>query len=586
MQLPSSSNAPEGARDERFDGLVRMARRHFGVRAALLTTGNRGLQQVCACDGWTLVDPLPDGHLPLFHVTQTDALLVVPDIHRDEHVRNHDLVKVLPGLRFLAACSLPGADGALFGVLYLLHDQPRDLDVEQHQGLRDLAELAAGVLVREESDRRELERLQESERRLAPAIAGSGTGIWDRNAVTGEIHYSTGWKALLGYADHEVGNRIEESYTRVHPDDLAYVQATIQAHFERRTEAYEVEHRLRCRDGSYKWVCSRGKVVERDEFGKPLRMVGTTTDITAMRALSEKMQQTAALMTDLTNEIPGMVFQYRRRLDGHSYFSYVSAGVREIYGLTPEQLEQSADALHAIIHPDDLALYLGSLEASARDLKPWHLEYRVQLPGCGASWRQGDARPRPLADGSVLWHGFITDITERKLIEAELQVFATTDSLTQLSNRRHFMQQLESELARVQRSVGYCAAILMFDLDHFKSINDRWGHSVGDLALRHFSAILCAQLRRTDAAGRMGGEEFAVALSNASVGEAMIFAQRVQQELDRTPLPHGDERLALAVSVGIATIHPTDVSAEATLSRSDMALYRAKRGGRNRIECH
>ncbi|GLZ87146.1 hypothetical protein Pres01_31970 [Metapseudomonas resinovorans] len=586
MQLPSSSNAPEGVRDERFNGLVRMARRHFDVRAALLITGDSDLQRVRACDGWTLAAPLPNGLLPPFFAAHGDALLVLPDISTDEELCNHELVRALPDLRFFAACPLPGVDSAPFGTLYLLHDQPRDLDIDQQQGLRDFAELAAGVLAREESDRRELERLRESERRLAPAIAGSGTGIWDRNTVTGEIHYSTGWKALLGYADHEVGNRIEESYTRVHPDDLAYVQATIQAHFERRTEAYEVEHRLRCRDGSYKWVCSRGKVVERDENGKPLRMVGTTTDITAMRALSEKMQQTAALMTDLTNEIPGMVFQYRRRLDGHSYFSYVSAGVREIYGLTPERLEQSADALHAIIHPDDLALYLGSLETSARDLKPWHLEYRVLLPDCGASWRQGDARPRPLADGSVLWHGFITDITERKLIEAELQVFATTDSLTQLSNRRHFMQQLEGELARVQRSAGYCVAILMFDLDHFKAINDRWGHSVGDLALRHFSSILCAQLRRTDAAGRMGGEEFAVALSNASVEEATIFAQRVQQELSSTPLPHGDEHLALAVSVGIATIHPTDSSAEVTLSRSDMALYRAKRGGRNRIECH
>ncbi|AOE83116.1 diguanylate cyclase [Pseudomonas sp. TCU-HL1] len=139
------------------------------------------------------------------------------------------------------------------------------------------------------------------------AIAGSGTGIWDRNAVTGEIHYSTGWKAMLGYAEHEVGNRIEESYRRVHPADLDYVKATIQAHFDQRTDAYEVEHRLRCRDGSYKWVCSRGKVVERDEAGNPLRMIGTTTDITAMRAMSEQVKQTAELMTDLTNEIPGMV---------------------------------------------------------------------------------------------------------------------------------------------------------------------------------------------------------------------------------------------------------------------------------------
>jgi diguanylate cyclase (GGDEF)-like protein/PAS domain S-box-containing protein len=421
---------------------------------------------------------------------------------------------------------------------------------------------------------------------MALAIAGSGTGIWDRNVATGEIHYSSGWKALLGYADHEVGNRIEESYTRVHPADLDYVKATIAAHLEQRTAAYEVEHRLRCRDGRYKWVCSRGKVVERDGAGKPLRMIGTTTDITAMRTLAERLQQSAALMTDLTNEIPGMVFQYRRQPDGESAFSYVSAGAEVICGLSAEQLLRDAQALPALVHPDDRAAYLASFEASARQLTPWRLEFRLQLPGQALAWRQGEACPRRLEDGSVLWHGFITDVTERKQIEAELQAFATTDFLTQLANRRHFMQLLDAELARLQRSPGQCATILMFDLDHFKAINDRWGHSVGDQALRHFAAILCAQLRKTDAAGRMGGEEFAAVLSDADLHQARHFAQRIQGELAKTPILHGGEQIFLSVSVGISALRAADASAEAALSRSDIALYCAKRGGRNRIECH
>ncbi|MDH4609070.1 diguanylate cyclase [Pseudomonas sp. BN102] len=588
MQPLCSLQAPESANDERFDGLARLARRHFGVMAALVTTGTEDRQQVRTCDGLAAGNTL---RLGSFGEPRggAEALLVVPDVHCDERFRDHDLVVAAPHVRFLAACPLLAPDGAVFGMLYLLHDQPRDLDLTQQHVLRELAEVAAGLLAREEADarlRRDLDTLRESESRMALAIDGSGTGIWDRNVATGEMHYSKGWKALLGYAEHEVGNRIEESYTRVHPADLGYVKATIQAHFEQRTAAYEVEHRLRCRDGSYKWVCSRGKVVERDAAGMPLRMIGTTTDITAMRVMSEQVKQTAELMTDLTNEIPGMVFQYRHLAYGRSFFTYASAGVRDIYGLTPEQLMANTDTLHAIIHPDDLAPYLASLDACARDLRPWHLEYRVQLPERGISWRQGDARPRRLDDGSVLWHGFITDITERKQIEAELQVFATTDSLTQLSNRRHFMQQLETELARVQRSASHCATILMFDLDYFKAINDRWGHSVGDQALRHFAAILCAGLRKTDAAGRMGGEEFAVVLSDTTLDQAINFARRIQGELARAPVLHADEHIPLAVSVGIAAIHATDQTAEATLSRSDMALYRAKRGGRNRIECH
>ncbi|GJN55913.1 hypothetical protein TUM20286_56650 [Pseudomonas tohonis] len=531
-------------------------------------------------------DALPDLHIPLRSDAHVDSLLLAPDINSDERLRNHPLTKTFPSLRFLAACPLEAPGGGQLGLLYLLHDQPRELNAEQQNGLREFAQLAVAVLLLKESDRSQLELPSENERRKALAIATSGTGVWDRNVLTGEVHYSSSWKALLGYTNDEIGNDVSEAYTRIHPADFAYVLAVYQEAIDGRTEVFEVEHRLRCRDGSYKWVCSRGKVVECDGAGKPVRMVGTTTDVTTMYTLSEQIQLNAALLTDLTNEVPGMVFQSRRHVHGKYSFSYVSAGALDIYRLSPEQLMQDADMLHLIIHPDDLAAYLSSLEASARDLKPWHLEYRVLLPGEGAAWRQGGARPRQLADGSVLWHGIITDITERKLIEAELQVLASTDSLTQLSNRRHFMRHLECELMRVQRSAGYPAVILMFDLDHFKAINDRWGHSVGDLALQHFSATLRKQLRRTDAAGRMGGEEFAVVLSNACVDEAKIFAQRIQDELAITPVVHGDERLTLAVSVGIACLDSTDISAEASLSRSDKALYCAKRAGRNRIECY
>lgn len=587
MQPLYSNDAPASANDERFDGLLRLARRHFDVMAALLLTGGEGRQQVRACAGLGAIQLARLG--PLGDWACADALHLVADAQSDVSLRDHRLVVAAPYLRFFAACPLPAPDGGVFGRLCLLDDRPRVLDAAQQQALHEFAGLALELLGRDEADaqqRQEIAALRESERRMALAIAGSGTGIWDRNVATGEIHYSSGWKALLGYADHEIGNRIEESYTRVHPADLDYVKATIAAHLEQRTAAYEVEHRLRCRDGRYKWVCSRGKVVERDGAGNPLRMIGTTTDITAMRTLSERLQQSAALMTDLTNEIPGMVFQYRRGPGGESAFSYVSAGVEALCGLTAEQLLRDAQALQALVHPDDQALYLASFEESARQLTPWHLEFRLQLPGQALSWRQGEACPRRLEDGSVLWHGFMTDVTARKQIEAELQAFATTDFLTQLANRRHFMHLLAAELARLQRNPGQCATILMFDLDHFKAINDRWGHSVGDQALRHFAAILRAQLRKTDAAGRMGGEEFAVVLGETDLDKAMSFALRIQSELARAPILHAGEPIFLAVSVGISSLSAADASVETALSRSDIALYCAKRGGRNRIECH
>ena len=120
------------------------------------------------------------------------------------------------------------------------------------------------------------------------ALEASGTGVWDRNVVTGEIRYSASWFKLLGYAAKPRSHKIEIAYGRVHPDDLDHVKATMQAHFDGETENYEVEHRLLCKNGAYKWVLSRGKVISRDTEGRALRMTGTTTDITRLRALQAK----------------------------------------------------------------------------------------------------------------------------------------------------------------------------------------------------------------------------------------------------------------------------------------------------------
>ncbi|SEI77689.1 PAS domain S-box-containing protein/diguanylate cyclase (GGDEF) domain-containing protein [Pseudomonas linyingensis] len=582
-----SPDATPPVADERFDGLTRLAKRHFGVAVALIMRIDADRQRLVSCAGPP--GGQKPGDLPFSeHSLFGDGMLVVPDTHTDERFRHHPLVIDNPCMRFYAACPLLAADGSTIGVFVLLDDQPQALDGGQRECFRDLARLAAASV---ESDRAaarlqaDTADLRDRERRMALAIAGSGTGIWDRNVQTGEIHYSSGWKAILGYADAEVGNRIEDSYQRIHPDDLAYVQATIQAHFEGKTEGYAVEHRIRCKDGRYKWISSRGKVVSRDREGRPLRMIGTTTDITAMHALSERLQQSVDLLTNLTNEVPGLVFQYRRWPTGESLFSYASAGIQSIYEVTPEQVADSDAMIDALIHPDDLPAYRAALDASATSLTPWDLEYRVRLPRQGLRWRHGAAQPRRLEDGSTLWHGFITDVTERKRIEAELLEFATTDFLTQLPNRRHLMTQIEAELARMQRSAGHCAAVLMCDLDHFKSINDRWGHATGDLALRHFADILRAQLRKSDMAGRVGGEEFAVILSGANLTEATAFARRVQQQLAQNPLQHGDQCIAMTLSIGIAVLTASDTSVDAALSRSDMALYRAKSSGRNRIEC-
>ncbi|VWB09919.1 sensor domain-containing diguanylate cyclase [Burkholderia metallica] len=579
----SADRQPARAPLPELDAVCRVARAHFGAAGAFIAHTEAGAQRVLAADG-ALPDPLCADGLPS---------RVEPALAADARFAPHDTNTDAPcdgtsrrSLRIVAASDLSASDGATLGTLCIVDDQPSALDTARRALLRDLAALAASALARalEAAALRERLRSVEEHGTLTTlALTESGTGVWDRNVETGEIHYSPAWKAILGYAPHELGTRIEDAYERLHPDDVDDVKAAMLAHFERRTDCYAVEHRIRCKDGTYKWIVSRGKVIARDRNGRALRMVGTTTDITALRELAARLRDSAALVADLTDQVPGLVFQLRQAADGRRFFSYASAGVRDIYELTPEQIAHSAQAVETRIHPADLAAYRQSLHDSSVRLTPWRLEYRVLLPGQGLRWREGDARPQRTADGGTVWHGFITDATDRKHIEAELHRMATTDHLTQLSNRHAFMRQSEAALRNV-RATGFAAAVLMLDLDHFKALNDRWGHPVGDRALRHFARLLLAETGPDDVVGRVGGEEFAVVLPKADLDAALAFAQRVQQRAMHARLVHEDQQVALTVSIGIDAMRTSDFGAYQPLSRADKALYLAKARGRNRIE--
>lgn len=546
--------------------LLRLARAHFGAESALIVVSAASGPYLFGIEG-PLPIPLPGD----------------PFAARAGHLPDLDLC----GTR--AACALRAADGTRLGALLLIAPAPHTPDFPA--ALNDIAALAGPALDRALRDHacarpEPVACAPFAHDLVALALNGSGTGIWDRDVATGEIRYSPEWKAILGYAPHELSTRIEDAVDRLHPDDRAYVQAQMREHFEGGTGRYEVEHRIRCKDGRYKWICSRGKVVSRDGAGRALRMVGATTDITALRETAARLQQSIDLITHLTDEVDGLVFQYRETADGCPHFSYVSRGIEQIYELDPARAAISAEAVEARIDPRDLAAYRQSLRESAATLTPWRLEYRVLLPRQGLRWRHGEARPQRLPDGGTLWHGFVSDTTERKRIEAELHELATIDHLTDLANRRDFLAQSAAELARLRRAGHGEAAVLMLDLDHFKSLNDRWGHALGDHALRHFARLMRDEARSADIVGRIGGEEFAIVLPGLGIEAAMAFGLRLQRHVGAAPLEFSGQCIGLTVSIGVDRMTAADLGVDQVLSRCDKALYLAKARGRNRIERH
>ena len=165
--------------------------------------------------------------------------------------------------------------------------------------------------------------------------------------------------------------------------------------------------------------------------------------------------------------------------------------------------------------------------------------------------------------------------------EARLLKQATLDPLTGLSNRGHFQTLVSNELARCQRS-GAPVAVMLCDVDHFKQVNDRCGHAVGDLALVHVAKILSANLRECDVLARWGGEEFLALLPDSSLQAAHAAAERIRAAIEAHPLAIDGTPITITLSFGVAQLHGSHDLQDAT-ARADKALYDSKRAGRNRV---
>lgn len=181
--------------------------------------------------------------------------------------------------------------------------------------------------------------------------------------------------------------------------------------------------------------------------------------------------------------------------------------------------------------------------------------------------------------------GVMQDITERKKLEAELKKQANTDYLTGCASRRHFLECASQEFSRIQRYGGEMS-VLMFDLDYFKAINDKYGHQSGDIVLKKFVQVCRHMLRDVDVIGRIGGEEFAAILPETGRVQAVEVAKRLCQSFAETPISlEGHEAIHFTVSIGVASLLKGDSQFDSILNRADKGLYQAKREGRNRVVC-
>lgn len=266
--------------------------------------------------------------------------------------------------------------------------------------------------------------------------------------------------------------------------------------------------------------------------------------------------------------------------------TFINPAAQKMLGYAPEEVV--GNNLHALIHAQraDGSPY----DESACPIALTLADGQVRSLEESLRRRDGTSFPVQMTVSPIRENGVCTgavvvfhDISELKEKEAALTWLASTDTLTGLANRRHFIAQLEAEIHRWQRT-GFTSALLMVDLDWFKRINDTWGHAAGDEVLRHFAEVLRRSLRRVDLPGRVGGEEFAVLLPGSSAEDALVAAERLRRNIENEPAMTSFGTIPFTVSIGATLLITGDDSPDQPLLRADRALYRAKAAGRNRVD--
>ncbi|GAB2180898.1 hypothetical protein DLREEDagrD3_11210 [Denitratisoma sp. agr-D3] len=257
-------------------------------------------------------------------------------------------------------------------------------------------------------------------------------------------------------------------------------------------------------------------------------------------------------------------------------------------GIFPQLTDVSAligRDYHQSLPADLTAVLTDVIPTLITQLTPIAREFSL-TPVDGGQPRYFHAIFSSLQDGSGWPTGFLCvarDISDRRSMEQELERLATTDTLTGVANRRRFIEQAETELRRCLR-FKTPAALLMLDIDYFKRVNDTYGHAAGDEVLCHLARLADHRLRSSDLFGRLGGEEFAVLLPGTDLAGAVNFAEQFRQYVYDHPARTDSGEITCSVSIGVSIFLPEDGSSEAIFARADHALYRAKEGGRNRVE--
>lgn len=434
-------------------------------------------------------------------------------------------------------------------------------------------------------------QLKESEERFALAVAGAQDGIWDWNLLDNSQYMSPRWKEIIGYSDGELPNNFTSFEDNLHPEDKPRVLDNLKKYLNGEIDRYHVEFRLRHKDGSYRWILSRGAGI-RDEDRKVCRMAGSHTDITDRKTQEEKIR----MLSQVVEQSPVTVII----TDLFGYIEYANPKFAETTGYTPEE----ANGLNPRI------LKSGQTDASGYKAmwttiqagREWRGEFYNRRKNGTYYWESALIAPVRNAEGNVTHYLAIKeDITERKRAEQELletnqrlteatrqakelaDILARFDPLTGLGNRFRLHERITQLIKEKQPGI-----LVLTNIDRFKTFNNALGMEYGDELLKQVGDRLRKLSGPDDMAFRLGSDEFAYYMampdlkSKEKQRQARHILRDVHRELTRVYLLNGEEILLSFSIGGVVSSSNTSDTSQDLLRRADMALRKAKAGEGNK----
>jgi len=423
----------------------------------------------------------------------------------------------------------------------------------------------------------ELQSLVDERWRLA--LEGVGDAVWDWDIQARTFQYSQSYAGMLGYSEEEIGHKPDILETLLHPEDKAGAIAHMKTYLAGKFgDQYVSEQRLRCRDGSYKWILCRGRVTQRDGNGRPQRMLGTHADITERKLMEQALRDNNERLRSIFENIPTIAVQGYTR-DGT--ILYWNPASERVYGYSRE--EAMGANLFDLIIPEPVR------EQIFQEIQDF-AENGVGAPAEELLLRRKDGSPISVYSSSVvvrlpgqetIVYCLDVDLTERKEHEKQLEHIAHYDALTGVPNRVLLADRLAQALARTKRDKGLMA-VCYLDLDGFKPVNDNFGHDAGDKVLIEITRRIKEVIREDDTVARLGGDEFVVLLVGMRVPEECVGSLDRLLDAIHQPIEIQGKLLSISASIGVSLYPEDDQDTDTLLRHADQAMYVAKQSGKNR----